>query len=472
MIGVVGYGAYVPYWRVDRTGITSAIGGRRSPGWRTAASYDEDTTTMGVEAARNALRSVDDLGNRPVFFATSEPAYLDKSNANAIHAALDLDRATPAFDLVGNARSSVPAVMAAAELGGIVVASDMRNGPAGSVDESSGGDGAAALLFGDYRVIAELVGTGHATHEFMERWRLPAEKTSHSTDERSVEFFYSKLIDGAMADALKAADISDADVQQLIISAANPRVGRTVVRSLGGRKDILAGDLSDEIGYCGTAHWPLVLTDVLDRAEPDQHIVVVAMADGVTAMVFHTTNQLDAYRAERTRRQIPSLADQLESRASLPYGRFANWRGTLLTEAPRLADPQPYSAVAAERNTRWKYGLVASRDDHGYLHLPPARVSSEGGAIDDMVPIRMADVEATVAAVTVDHASYSPASAVVDAVIDFDGGGRATVEVTDVEAEDIRVGDRVEMTFRRLSTTVDGHNYFWKARLSRRPRRH
>ena len=180
MIGVVGYGAYVPYWRVDRTGITSAIGGRRSPGWRTAASYDEDTTTMGVEAARNALRSVDDLGNRPVFFATSEPAYLDKSNANAIHAALDLDRATPAFDLVGNTRSSVPAVMAAAELGGIVVASDMRNGPAGSVDESSGGDGAAALLFGDYRVIAELVGTGHATHEFMERWRLPAERTSHS----------------------------------------------------------------------------------------------------------------------------------------------------------------------------------------------------------------------------------------------------------------------------------------------------
>jgi uncharacterized OB-fold protein len=61
---------------------------------------------------------------------------------------------------------------------------------------------------------------------------------------------------------------------------------------------------------------------------------------------------------------------------------------------------------------------------------------------------------------------------VIDAVIDFDGGGRATVEVTDAEPEDVRVGDRVEMTFRRLSTSAEGHNYFWKARPLRSPRRY
>ena len=50
------------------------------------------------------------------------------------------------------------------------------------------------------------------------------------------------------------------------------------------------------------------------------------------------------------------------------------------------------------------------------------------------------------------------------AVLDFDGGGRFPGELTDVDPDDVAIGDRVEMTFRRL-TTADGiHNYFWKAR--------
>ena len=50
------------------------------------------------------------------------------------------------------------------------------------------------------------------------------------------------------------------------------------------------------------------------------------------------------------------------------------------------------------------------------------------------------------------------------AVVDFDGGGRLPVEVCDVTAEDITVGGRVEMTFRRLNTADGIANYFWKAR--------
>jgi len=49
-------------------------------------------------------------------------------------------------------------------------------------------------------------------------------------------------------------------------------------------------------------------------------------------------------------------------------------------------------------------------------------------------------------------------------VVDFDGGGRLPLELTDLDAADVHIGDRVEMTFRKLFT-VDGiHNYFWKAR--------
>jgi uncharacterized OB-fold protein len=70
----------------------------------------------------------------------------------------------------------------------------------------------------------------------------------------------------------------------------------------------------------------------------------------------------------------------------------------------------------------------------------------------------------TIATFTVDRLAYSPSPPVVFAVIDFDGGGRLPMELTDVDATEVAIGDRVELTFRRLSTADGIANYFWKAR--------
>src|SRR4029453_15319321 len=90
--------------------------------------------------------------------------------------------------------------------------------------------------------------------------------------------------------------------------------------------------------------------------------------------------------------------------------------------------------------------------------------SREGGAVDEMEPAPMSDVAGTVATFTIDRIAYSPSPPIVFAVVDFDGGGRPPIELTDVEADDLAIGDRVEMTFRRLFSADGIHNYFWKAR--------
>ena len=87
-----------------------------------------------------------------------------------------------------------------------------------------------------------------------------------------------------------------------------------------------------------------------------------------------------------------------------------------------------------------------------------------GGAIDDMEPRPMADAAGTVVTFTVDRLAYSPSPPIVFAVVDFDGGGRLPVELTDCDADEIAIGVRVEMTFRRLFTADGIANYFWKAR--------
>ena len=78
MAGLIAYGAYVPYHRLARTDVAAALGGRGGKGTRAVAGYDEDTTSMAVEAARDALAR-DGLRARvsQLFLATAAPAYLD-----------------------------------------------------------------------------------------------------------------------------------------------------------------------------------------------------------------------------------------------------------------------------------------------------------------------------------------------------------------------------------------------------------
>jgi hydroxymethylglutaryl-CoA synthase len=116
MRGILGWGVHVPFRRLDRTSIAPVAGQGGGKGTRAVASYDEDSTTMAVEAARAALSGATPTS---VWFASTSPAYLDKTNAAAIHAALRLDRTAGAYDALGSVRSAVAALHAAFDAGSI-----------------------------------------------------------------------------------------------------------------------------------------------------------------------------------------------------------------------------------------------------------------------------------------------------------------------------------------------------------------
>src|SRR5436305_4736471 len=147
MRGVLSWGSHVPHRRLDRTTISAVAGGGGGKGTRAVASYDEDTTTMAVAAARAALGGVD-VRPGALWFSTTTPTYLDKTNATAVHAALRLDRETAAYDAIGSMRSTAGALRAAIDGSSptLVVGSDVRTGRPGSADEANGGDAAAAVL--------------------------------------------------------------------------------------------------------------------------------------------------------------------------------------------------------------------------------------------------------------------------------------------------------------------------------------
>ncbi|MFV0309362.1 MAG: OB-fold domain-containing protein [Desertimonas sp.] len=461
MPGIVSYGAYLPYWRLQRSAIAASLGSGGGKGSRSVASYDEDTTSMAVEAGRLALRAAPaGVDASELVFATTAPAYADKTNAAIIHAALALPSSVGAYDTVGAVRSNVAACTLAERTGGLAIASDVRTGRPGGADEANGGDAAVALLYGDGDgVLVETIGGASASEEFLDRWRVPGAPAAKQWEERFGEAAYTPLVQEAWAAALKSVDLDAGAIDHVVVAGLHTRAVNAAKRSLGVAPEALADDLTAVVGNTGAAHALLVLADVLDRAEPGQTIAVVQLADGVDVWLLRTTEAIAGYDPGRTVREAIEA-----TRDDLAYAQFLTWRGFIEREPPRRPEPDRPAGPPSLRTDAWKYAFVGSRDENGFVHLPPSRVSMGTGAIDQMEPAPMADVPATIATFTVDRLAFSLSPPVVAAVIDFDGGGRFSCELTDVDPDTVAIGDRVGMTFRRLYTTDGVHNYFWKAR--------
>jgi hypothetical protein len=302
----------------------------------------------------------------------------------------------------------------------------------------------------DGPLLAELVGAGWATEEFLDRWRTPGDVRSKVWEERFGETRYVPLGQLAWDDALKAGDLVTEQVDHVVIAGTHGRANAALAKKLS-IGDRLVPDLGGSVGNLGAAQPAFLLTAALEAAEPGQVIALVVLADGAHVQLFRTTEARAAWTSARP------VAAQVAAGAPIPYGTYLRWRGVLPTEPPRRPEPARPSASASGRASDWKFGFVGSSDDAGEIHLPPQP--------GDTTAMPMADVVGTIATFTVDRLAYSPSPPVVFAVVDFDGGGRLPVELTDVDVEQVRIGARVELTFRKLFTADGIHNYFWKARL-------
>ena len=468
--GIGSWGVYLPFWRLERKTIGQALGAPAGRGARTVASFDEDTTTLGVEAARRAQSGSGVPAAEQLFFSTPEPAYQDKTNATTIHAALGLPQRAGAYDLVGSVRSAVAALTTAVDSGRdhptLAVISELRTGLAGGGDERESGDGGVAFTCVPDGAALELIGRASATEEFVDRWRVPGEQSSQQWEERFGEQAYVPLAHAAFADALKSAGITAESVDHLVVTGLHTRAVRAIKSSLGVAAEAVAPDNSSAIGNLGASQLGVGLADVLERATPGQVVVTVQLADGADALVWRTTDRLPAVQAAHREAGLDSVAEQVTSgRSDLSYASFLTWRGQLHREPPRRPEPGRPGAPNMLRSEGWKYGFNASQClVCGFRHLPPTRVCLRCKSVDQMESERLADVQGTVATFTIDYLAFSLSPPTVGVVVDFDGGGRFRCELTDCDPDAVEIGTRVEMTFRRFYTADGMHNYFWKAR--------
>jgi len=471
--GILAFGAYIPKRRLQRAAVHAAnkwfapgLAGL-AKGERAVANWDEDALTMAVEAARDCLTGIDRAGVQGLTLASTTLPFADRLNAGVVKEALTLDDGVRASDATGSLRAGTSALLAAldGERTQLCLAADLRKARPASEGELTQGDGAAALLVGRGDVIARVIATHSVTIDFVDHFRATGVDFDYGWESRWIrDEGYTKLLGGALREALSMADITAETIDHAVIPISARGVAAGLAKKLGIRAEAVVDPLQMNVGDTGAAHPLLMLAAVLERAEPGQRILLAGFGQGVDVIVFETTEALTRLPARR------GVAGHLAARQEDGnYQRFLFHRGLLDMERGMRAEldqKQPGSTLYRHRKA--VLGLVGGRcTETGTVQFPRSDVSvnPNARAISTQEDYPLAERPAKIVTYTADSLSFSPDPPSYYGTIDFEGGGRLVTVFAEVGADDVEVGKPMRMVFRinAVDEQRDFIKYFWKA---------
>jgi len=461
MSGIVSYGAYIPYYRLKKETAAGAFDKTAGKGEKAVAYCDEDSITMAVAAAMDAMDAVAAETLTGVLFASASAPYQEKMCAAEVAAVLSAPEKLRTADFGGSLRAGSAAMLAACDTGKktLVTMSDCRLGAADGKFETELGDGAAAFVFGSDDLLATLDGSASVSKNAIDQWRSAEDSYVRNWDMRYANVqLYAPLVKQAVTDLLKKAGLQPADYSKIILYGHEEKNRLSLAAKLGFQPEQVQPSLYGLIGNTGNAAAGLMLAAALDTAKAGDRILFVTYGEGCDAMSFTVTEKANTYRPAATVEQCLAHKDN-----SLPYGKYLKWKGMLDCE-PQKRPAQERSALPDYfRNYKKNYNLVGSRcTDCGTPVFPPQRVCVHCHAIDRSEPYSFLDKTARVRTFTIDGLSLSLDSPNFLVVIEFEGGGKMMTYLVDCRKEDIKVGMKVKPTFRKMFEANGVHTYFWK----------
>jgi len=474
--GILSFGAYLPRARLQRKAIAAANSwfapGLRglAKGERSICNWDEDSITMGVEAARDCLTGVERGMLTQLVLASSTLPFDDRQNAGVVANALQLKSALRSMDQAGSQRAGSTALAAAldgAAASGLtlVVASDARKSKAGSVQEMHYGDGAAAMLVGHGEPVAKLIASHSETVDFVHQYRMHDRHHDYAWEERWVrDEGYLKIVPRAVEALLKRCSVDATTITHFCMPGTLSRIAAAVAKRCGFNEGAVRDNLAAVCGDTGVAHPLLLLAAALEDARPGDRILLAAFGEGCDALLFEVTPAIA--KASARRGVKGALAARREDGN---YMRYLSFNGLLDMERGMRAEPdKPTQMTVLYRNRDMIQGLVGGKCRNcGTVQYPRQRycVNPDCNALDSQDDYAFSERSGTVMSYTADSLTYSPDPPTYFGMVQFDGGGRMLMDFSEVEAGKIDVGLPVRLAFRIKDTdAMRGFvRYFWKA---------
>jgi 3-hydroxy-3-methylglutaryl CoA synthase/uncharacterized OB-fold protein len=475
--GITAFGAYVPRNRLQRSAIHAAntwfAPGLKAiaKGERAVANWDEDAITMAVEAARDALTGLDRSTVAAITLASTTAPFADRLNAAVVKEALNLSDDVASADAAGSLRAGVAALIQAlkgvSDSNGahLCVAAELRKARPASEAEMLQGDAAAAILVGRDDPVARFIGSYSRTLDFVDHYRANGEPFDYVWEARWIrDEGYTAIAGNVIGAGLGALGVDPGSIDHAVIAIPTRGVPETLAKRVGIRADAVSDTMMDRVGDSGCAHPLLLLAAALEKASPGERILLVGFGQGVDLAVFVAT---DALTRLAPRRGVSGALHR--GRPDSNYLRFLFHRGLVdLDCGMRAEQDQKQPASALYRDRKAVMALIGGRcTKTGTVQFPQSAisVSSNAPAINTQEDYPLAERPARIVSFTADNLTYSPAPPCYYGMVDFDGGGRITMEFADVVEADVEVGREMRMVFRIKAIDEQRHfkRYFWKA---------
>ncbi|RLF45929.1 MAG: hydroxymethylglutaryl-CoA synthase [Thermoplasmata archaeon] len=338
-VGIVGYGAYVPRYRIKAEEIARVWGknGKSiSAGLgvyeKSVPSMDEDTATISVEAARRAIKfsGVDPTEIGAVYVGSESHPYAVKPTATIVGEAIGATPDMTAADYEFACKAGTAAIQTCMGLVksdmikyGMAIGADVSQAAPGDALEYAASAGGAAYIIGKDNIIAEINETVSYTTDTPDFWRREGEPYPGHGERFTGEPAYFKQVLSATKKLMDKMGTKPSDYDYVVFHQPNGKFPMRAAKRLGFSKEqVEEGLLCPVIGNTYSGSTMIGLSAVLDVAKPGDRILATSYGSGAGSDSFDitVTDKIEGYPRNNIRKMI-------ENKVYVDYALYMKYRG-------------------------------------------------------------------------------------------------------------------------------------------------
>jgi hydroxymethylglutaryl-CoA synthase len=345
MIGIVGYGVYVPKYRIKPEEIARVWGEegeriRKGLGIeeKSVPGIDEDAATLAVEAARNSMAMAGILPEKigALLVGSESHPYAVKPTATIVAEAVGAGPNIMSADLEFACKAGTSGMQYCMGLVGagmisygMAIGTDTSQGRPGDALEYTAGAGAAAYIIGREKTecIAEILATCSYATDTPDFWRRQhAEFPSHGGRFTGIPAYFKHVIASTQL-LFEKTNTTAKDYDYIVFHQPNGKFPLEAAKKMGiDEGKLKLGLVTPVIGNTYSGASIIGLANVLDSAKAGEKILVTSFGSGAGSDSFaiEVTDVIESKRGKS-----PKLADYLVHKEYLDYGLYVKHRKKL-----------------------------------------------------------------------------------------------------------------------------------------------
>ena len=343
MSGIVGYGVYIPSYRIKVEEIAKvwgddpkAISRGLIVNEKSVPAPDEDTATIAVEAARNSLKRalIDPQKIGSIYVGSESHPYAVKPTATIVAEAIEATPDLTAADLEFACKAGTAGMQMCMGLVdsnlieyGMAIGADTSQGAPGDALEYTASAGGAAYVIGKEDTIADFEGTYSFTTDTPDFYRREGQPyPKHGGRFTGQPAYFKHVLSGAKG-LFEKMGTEPSDYDHVVFHQPNGKFYLRAAKKLGfNEEQYKTGLLTPFIGNTYSGATPLGLAAVLDIAEPGDRIMAVSYGSGAGSDAFSiTVND----RIEEVRENAPKVREMAKNKTYVDYAVYAKYKGKI-----------------------------------------------------------------------------------------------------------------------------------------------